>query len=245
LDVDLRCNDSTGGVAEFYGSRVRSCVLDDPRLILETGGRAQARLPVDAADVNPVGLEPDAVVVDHTDNGDWYREEPGGKSSERARGGDSYLATSGDLLLATCRDFLMAMDKILPASPTGSTAAKYSSGAALRRCVRHLCASLTCSTSVFDNLAGGPGRRGRRFKSCHPDQCHSSLTCGNAALARGVPPPNNRDRGLEGTERNTREPQGKPGPTKTGRRTPPTEDRAQDENSLIWLTWSAHVALRG
>jgi len=81
------------------------------------------------------------------------------------------LATTADLLLATCGDFLMAMDKILPASPTGSTAAKYSSGAALRRCVRHLCASLTCSTSVFDNLAGGSGRRGRRFKSCHPAQC--------------------------------------------------------------------------
>src|SRR5664280_1795288 len=37
---------------------------------------------------------------------------------------------------------------------------------------------------------------------------------------RGIPPPSNRDRGLEGTKRNTREPQGKAGPPSTGRRTP-------------------------
>src|SRR5665811_338374 len=39
-------------------------------------------------------------------------------------------------------------------------------------------------------------------------------------LARGVPPPSPRDRGLEGTKKNTREQEGKPGPTSTGRRTP-------------------------
>jgi len=46
-----------------------------------------------------------------------------------------------------------------------STAAKYSSGATLRRYALCPGASLTCSTPVGDNLASGSGRRGRRFKS--------------------------------------------------------------------------------
>jgi len=40
-------------------------------------------------------------------------------------------------------------------------------------------------------------------------------------LPRGVPPPSNRDRGLEGTKREHEGTQGKPGPTSTGRRTRP------------------------
>jgi len=50
-----------------------------------------------------------------------------------------------------------------------STAAKYSSKAALRRCLGCPDAALACSTPVGDNPARGSGRRGRRFKSCHPD----------------------------------------------------------------------------
>src|SRR5665647_3614381 len=50
-----------------------------------------------------------------------------------------------------------------------STAAKYSSGAVLRRYTGSPGASLTCSTPFDGNLARGSGRRGRRFKSCHPD----------------------------------------------------------------------------
>ena len=50
----------------------------------------------------------------------------------------------------------------------GSTAAKYSSGGALRRYVVSPGACLPCSTPVGDSLAGGSRRRGRRFKSCHP-----------------------------------------------------------------------------
>src|SRR5665811_418300 len=51
-----------------------------------------------------------------------------------------------------------------------STAAKYSSSATLWRCIEWPGASLACSTPVCDNRARGSGRRGRRFKSCHPDQ---------------------------------------------------------------------------
>ena len=100
------------------------------------------------------------------------------------------------------------------------TAAKYSSRAALWRCIECPGASLACSTPVRDKLARGSGRRGRRFKSCHPDQCHRSLTCANAALrwpAFHSSPPADAPKEQKG---NTREPQGKPGPTSTGRRTP-------------------------
>jgi hypothetical protein len=51
-----------------------------------------------------------------------------------------------------------------------STAAKYSSKASLRRCIECLGAVLPCSTPFGDNPARGSGRRGRRFKSCHPDR---------------------------------------------------------------------------
>jgi hypothetical protein len=37
-----------------------------------------------------------------------------------------------------------------------------------------------CSTARQRTVVPRSGRRGRRFKSCHPDQCHRSLTCGNA-----------------------------------------------------------------
>ena len=50
------------------------------------------------------------------------------------------------------------------------TAAKYSSGAALQRSVGTPNAALTCSTPIGDTPARGSGRRGRRFKSCHPDR---------------------------------------------------------------------------
>ncbi len=43
---------ATKGLESVRG--VLSRVLDDPRLILENGGRAQARIPVDLADLNPV-----------------------------------------------------------------------------------------------------------------------------------------------------------------------------------------------
>jgi hypothetical protein len=77
---------------------------------------------------------------------------------------------------------------------------------------------LTCSSKMLPPACAAlrAGRRGRRFKSCHPDQCHRSLTCGNAACARDVPPPSNLDRGLEERKGTP----GKPDPTSTGRRTP-------------------------
>ena len=58
-----------------------------------------------------------------------------------------------------------------------STAAKYSSGATLRRYVGSPGASLTCSAPVGDILARGSGRRGRRFKSCHPDCIPAGHPC--------------------------------------------------------------------
>ena len=59
---------------------------------------------------------------------------------------------------------------ITGAGSATSTAAKYSSKAALRRCLRCPNAALACSTPVCDDPARGSGRRGRRFKSCHPDR---------------------------------------------------------------------------
>jgi len=59
-----------------------------------------------------------------------------------------------------------------PFGRVGNTAAKYSSKAALRRRSGCLNAAPACSTPVGDTPAGGSGRRGRRFKSCHPDQHH-------------------------------------------------------------------------
>jgi len=50
------------------------------------------------------------------------------------------------------------------------TAAKYSSVAAPQRSLGTLNAALACSTPVGDTPARGSGRRGRRFKSCHPDR---------------------------------------------------------------------------
>jgi hypothetical protein len=63
-----------------------------------------------------------------------------------------------------------------------------------------------CSMARQRTVVPRSGRRGRRFKSCHPDQCHRSPTCANAVPCARYPPPRNRERGLEGTERNTREP---------------------------------------
>jgi len=121
------------------GSRVRSCVLDDPRLILENGGRAQAWLPVDVADVNAVvGLEPDAVVVDHTDNCYGYAEEPGGKGSDlTGPRGEGYreklsrspagragtpdeVATVGALLMGPDGAFITGSDFLMDGGVTAS-----------------------------------------------------------------------------------------------------------------------------
>jgi hypothetical protein len=50
-DVELQA-ELAGHQGVGQGSRVRLCVLDDPRLILMNGGRAQAWFPVDVADFN-------------------------------------------------------------------------------------------------------------------------------------------------------------------------------------------------
>ena len=102
------------------------------------------------------------------------------------------------------------------------TAAKYSSKDALRRCLGCPDAALACSTPVGDDPARGSGRRGRRFKSCHPDQRRRSLTCANAALrwpAFHSGPPADAPKEQK---RNTREPQVKPGPTSKNTRPPRT-----------------------
>jgi hypothetical protein len=89
---------------------------------------------------------------------------------------DREPSTRGSAALKTRRSSVQTRNLL-----ASSTAAKYSSGAALQRSVDTPNAALTCSTPVDDTPARGSGRRGRRFKSCHPDQCHRSLTCGNAA----------------------------------------------------------------
>ena len=109
-----------------------------------------------------------------------------------------------------------------------STAAKYSSGAALQRCSRTPNAALTCSTLVGDTPARGSGRRGRRFKSCHPDHSRRSLTCGNALSCARFSTFQPLRQSLEGTKRNMREQKGKTGPSSTGGRTPASQHEAED-----------------
>jgi hypothetical protein len=70
----------------------------------------------------------------------------------------------------------------------------------------------TCSMTRQCTVIPRSGRRGRRFKSCHPDQCRRSLTCVNAALrgpAFHFGPPADAPKEQK---RNTREPQGKQTP---------------------------------
>ena len=69
-----------------------------------------------------------------------------------------------------------------------------------------------CSAVRQRTVVPRSGRRGRRFKSCHPDQCRRSLTCANAALrwpAFHSGPPADAPKEQK---RNTREPQGKQTP---------------------------------
>src|SRR5664279_1341895 len=65
-----------------------------------------------------------------------------------------------------------------------------------------------CSTARQRTVVPRSGRRGRRFKSCHPDHRHRSPTCANAALrwpALHSSPPADAPKEQK---RNTREPQG-------------------------------------
>lgn len=73
-----------------------------------------------------------------------------------------------------------------------STAARYSNGLAVRRCLGCLGAALTCLTPFGDTLARGSGQEAARCKSCHP-----------------TTPFSNRNRGPEGTRRNTRKAAGR------------------------------------
>src|ERR1035437_2053441 len=79
---------------------------------------------------------------------------------------DREPSTRGSAALKIRRSWVQIRDLL-----ASSTAAKYSSRAALQRSVWTPNAALTCSTSVGDDPARGSGRRVRRFKSCHPDQC--------------------------------------------------------------------------
>jgi hypothetical protein len=68
------------------------------------------------------------------------------------------------------------------------TAAKYSSKAGLRRCSGSLDAALACSMPVDDSLARGSGRRGRRFKSCHPDRVSAGQRPAPEMVRASLPP---------------------------------------------------------
>ena len=58
-----------------------------------------------------------------------------------------------------------------------------------------------CSTARQRTVVPRSGRRGRRFKSCHPDQRSGSLTCANAALRNPAFHPNPPIRRPKGTEK--------------------------------------------
>jgi hypothetical protein len=140
---------------------------------------------------------------------------------------DREPSTRGSAALKTRRSSVQIRDLL-----ASSTAAKYSSRAALQRSVETPNTALTCSTSFGDTPARGAGRRrDRRFKSGHPDQCHRSLTCGNALPCARCPAPNNRDRGLEGAKRNTREPKGSRGRLRRAEEHPPSPHNVADPDA--------------
>jgi len=56
-------------------------------------------------------------------------------------------------------------------SRTIGTATKYRNTTTAIRHPDRLCDTLPCSATNMVAAAGSSGRRGRRFKSCHPDQC--------------------------------------------------------------------------
>jgi len=92
----------------------------------------------------------------------------------------------------------------------GRTATKYRNTTATTRHLARLGAARTCLATDIVAAAGSSGRRGRRFKSCHPDQCHRSLTCGNAAPCARCPTPQQSRKRPRG---NKKEHEGTPGKT--------------------------------
>src|SRR5665648_642584 len=62
-------------------------VLDDPWAFVQDGRGTQPRVAIELVDLEPVvGLEPDAVVIDHAHYRDRHGEEPGGKGSDPVEG---------------------------------------------------------------------------------------------------------------------------------------------------------------
>ena len=72
LNAGITCDERVGARA-----RVTSRVGDEPRALLQDARRAQAKVTFDVLDTDAVTrLEPNAVVVDDADDGDWSVEQP-------------------------------------------------------------------------------------------------------------------------------------------------------------------------
>jgi hypothetical protein len=91
------------------------------------------------------------------------------------RDSDALVFTTIDVRFAPAGSQAQLVSHFSGVSPIhdqhGEITAQYSNGVALQRCLRTPNAARTCSTPVGGTPARGSGRRGRRFKSCHPDQC--------------------------------------------------------------------------
>jgi hypothetical protein len=61
-----------------------------------------------------------------------------------------------------------------------------------------------CSMAQQRTVVPRSGRRGRRFKSCHPDQCHRSLICGHAVPYARRPTPQQSRQRPRGNKKETR-----------------------------------------
>jgi hypothetical protein len=97
------------------------------------------------------------------------------------------------------------------------TATKYRNTTATTRHLARLGAARTCLATDIVAAAGSSGRRGRRFKSCHPDCIPAGHQRPAPEMVRASLAASTPKRNAEGTRGNPRE---SPGPTSTGRRTP-------------------------
>ena len=73
---------------------------------------------------------------------------------------------------------------VLTHSPSISTATKYRNTTTAICHPARLCATPPCSATNMVAVARSSGRRGRRFKSCHPDQRHRPLSSANTLRGR-------------------------------------------------------------
>ena len=110
-----------------------------------------------------------------------------------AAGGAVERRTGCDCARTDCCPFVIPAADGHPSKPPQATAENVGEGTKKEQTLAHRTAPdeqnaplpcserhRTCSTARQRTVVPRSGRRGRRFKSCHPDHSRRSLTCGNA-----------------------------------------------------------------